>query len=74
MIYAPQFDALPPSARDAIYARLWTVLSGKDRSTEYSNLTGASRTAIVEILRATKPGLPGYFTPAPKQARSTPLR
>jgi hypothetical protein len=74
MIYAPQFDALPPSARDAIYARLWTVLSGKDRSTEYSHLTGANRTAIVEILRATKPGLPGYFTPAPKQARSTPLR
>ena len=63
MIYSPLFDNLPASARDAIYARLWTVLSGKDRSKEYTRLTAADRTAIVEILRATKAGLPSYFTP-----------
>ena len=28
MIDSPLLDALPPSARDAIYVRLWDVLSG----------------------------------------------
>ena len=63
MIYSPLFDSLPASARDAIYARLWTVLSGKDRSKPYTRLSAADRTAIVEILRATRSGLPSYFTP-----------
>ena len=63
MIYSPLFDNLPAAARDAIYARLWTVLSGKDRSTAFTRLTPADRTAIVEILRATKTDLPSYFTP-----------
>ena len=31
LIYSPAFDALPAEARDAIYARLSTVLSGTDR-------------------------------------------
>ena len=52
MIYSPIFDALPASARDAIYRRLWGELSRKDRG---------DRTAIVEILRATRSGLPAYF-------------
>jgi hypothetical protein len=54
MIYSPQFDALPPTARDAIYKRLWSDLSRRH---------GPGRTAIVEILRDTKPGLPAYFRP-----------
>jgi hypothetical protein len=64
MIYSPQFDALPPAARDAIYARLWDVLSRKARSAEYARLSAGDRSAILEILRATRPGLPAYFTPA----------
>ncbi len=64
MIYSPLFDALPASASAAIYGRLWTVLSGKDRSKDYARLTADDRTAILEILRATRPGLPAYFTPA----------
>jgi hypothetical protein len=62
MIYSPLFDALPAPARDAIYARLLTVLSGKDRLKEYARLTAADRTAILEILRATRSGLPASFT------------
>jgi hypothetical protein len=50
MIYSEQFDALPAPAKDAIYGRLWKTLA--DRK---------DRTALVEILRATKPGLPEYF-------------
>jgi hypothetical protein len=57
MIYAPVFDALPDISRAAIYAGLWKVLSGE----EPSRLTLADRTAIVEILQETKPGLPDYF-------------
>jgi hypothetical protein len=61
MIYSPAFDALPPAARDAVYGRLWSVLSGQDRSPRYRSLSLADRRAIVEILRATKTGLPDVF-------------
>ena len=64
MIYSPLFDALPASARDAIYARLFAVLSGKDRAKTYARLTADDRSAILEILRSTRTGLPAYFTPA----------
>src|SRR5260370_40962561 len=31
MIYSPVFDALPARPREAIYRRLWQILSGTDR-------------------------------------------
>ena len=61
MIYSPQFDALPASARDAIYRRLWQVLSGQEREKPYTRLASTDRRAIVEILRDTKSDLPDYF-------------
>jgi hypothetical protein len=61
MIYSPLFDQLPPHARDAIYTRLWQILSGSERGEKYARLSGADRTAILEILRDTKPGLPDYY-------------
>ena len=61
MIYAPAFDALPDAAREAVYARLWQVLSGADRAARYARLPRAERQAIVEILRETKAGLPEIF-------------
>lgn len=67
VIYSPLFDGLPAAAREAIYARLFTVLSGKDRASAYSRLTGEDRTAILDILRSTKTGLPAYFTPAARR-------
>jgi hypothetical protein len=63
MIYAEAFDALPGTVRDAVYARLWTVLSGHDPDPRYAHLTPAVRRAIVDILRDTKPGLPDPFEP-----------
>jgi hypothetical protein len=65
LIYSPEFDALPAAARSAIYQRLWDVLSDADQNPRYDRLTFADRQAVVEILRATKPGLPEYFFPAP---------
>jgi hypothetical protein len=61
MIYSPAFDGLPQATRDAIYARMWDVLSGKDQDRKYGRLTRQLRADIVDILLDTKPGLPQYF-------------
>jgi hypothetical protein len=63
MIYSAAFDGLPAEARNAIYRRMWTVLSGDDHDNKYARLSLADRRAVVEILRDTKPGLPEYFRP-----------
>lgn len=63
MIYSPAFDGLPDAAKEAVYAKLWAVLSGKDKTRKYSKLTPELRSAIVGILLDTKPGLPAYFKP-----------
>jgi hypothetical protein len=61
MIYSRAFDGLPAEARAAIYRRLWNVLSGSAADARYAGLLPADRAAIVEILIATKAGLPDYF-------------
>jgi hypothetical protein len=62
LIYSPAFDALPPLVKDPIYRRLWELLSGRENDVRYRTaLSRADRQAIVEILRDTKKGLPGYF-------------
>jgi hypothetical protein len=61
MIYSDAFNALPAAAKDAIYARMWEILSGRDGNARYRRLTPGDRQAIVEILRDTKQDLPQYF-------------
>jgi hypothetical protein len=62
MIYSAQFDALPQQAKDAVYERLWAVLSGADATPIYQErLPLATRRAIVEILQATQDDLPDAF-------------
>jgi hypothetical protein len=63
LIYSSAFDGLPAEARDAMYRRLWDVLSSNEPRERYAHLSAADRAAIVEILIATKPGLPAYFRP-----------
>ncbi len=63
MIYTPAFDNLPATAKKAVYARLWEVLSGRDTQPRYRGLTLQDRQAIVSILRQTKRDLPDYFAP-----------
>jgi hypothetical protein len=63
LIYSPAFDALPPAAKEPIYRRMWQVLSGSESDPRYrAALPLDARRAIVEILRDTKPDLPGYFS------------
>jgi hypothetical protein len=63
MIYSEAFDAMPPLAKDAVYRRLWRVLSAQEHSKPYAQIPLADRRAIVDILRETKKGLPDYFKP-----------
>jgi hypothetical protein len=62
MIYTEAFDALPPATLAAVYERLWAILSGAVGDAEYAKrLSPVDRRAIIEILRETKRGLPGYW-------------
>jgi hypothetical protein len=61
MIYTEAFDALPARAKDAVYARMWQILSGQESRKDYERITPDDRRAIVEILRDTKKDLPEYF-------------
>lgn len=63
MIYSRAFDELPAAAKDAVYARLWEILSGQEKAQKYSVLARADRAAIVSILLETKQGLPAYYRP-----------
>jgi hypothetical protein len=66
MIYTDAFDALPRAAKDAVYARMWEILSGREKRAPWATkLSAVDRRNIVEILRATKKDLPAYFQPAP---------
>jgi hypothetical protein len=61
LIYSEAFDALPGPAKDHIYQRLCEVLTGQDKSDDFAHLSSEDRTAIHEILRDTKRGLPDYW-------------
>ena len=61
LIYTDAFDALPERAKDAVYRRMWDVLSEEATEDRYALLTLEDRRAVVEILRDTKPDLPAYF-------------
>jgi hypothetical protein len=65
LIYSAAFDALPAPAKDQVLRRVWEVLNGWDASADFAHLTAADRRAVLEILVATKPGLPGYWHEPP---------
>ena len=61
MIYSDAFDGLPAGARDAVYRRMYAVLSGAEQTPRYARLSPSDRRAIIDILHDTKRGLPAYF-------------
>lgn len=61
MIYTQAFDNLPGEVREAIFHRMWQILSGQEADKRYARLSLSDRAAVVDILRETKHGLPVYF-------------
>ena len=61
VVYSRHFDGLPPEAKAQVYRRIWEVLTGQDRTKPFAHLSAADRLAALEILRATKPGLPAFW-------------
>ena len=58
LIYSQAFDAIPAPAKEYIYRRIFEILSGREQGPVFASLSGGDRRAILEILVATKPGLP----------------
>ena len=58
LIYSKSFDALPTGVKTYVYRRLREILSGEDKSRDFAYLSASDRTAILEILRSTKPDFP----------------
>jgi hypothetical protein len=68
LIYSEAFDTLPAPAKEYIFHRLLEILTDRDQSPEFAKLTGKDRRAILEILLATKPGLPEEWRKYNQQA------
>ena len=58
LIYSDAFDALPEPSKAYVYHRLLQVLSGEDKSPDFAHLSAEDRRNVLEILLATKRGLP----------------
>jgi hypothetical protein len=65
MIYSEAFESLPPPAKEAVYRKLFEVLTGSAREESFARLSAASRLAALEILRETQPDLPPYWRSTP---------
>lgn len=61
LIYSRSWDALPDKFRELLYRKLYDILIAKEPVRGYDHLGASERKDILEILRATKPGLPGYW-------------
>jgi len=61
MIYSDAFEALPPLAKNAVYRKLFDVLSGQDKDENFARVPPASRGMALGILRETKSELPSYW-------------
>ena len=55
LIYSDSFNALPDLVKQYVYQRMIEVLSGKDQTADFNNLSATDRKAILEILKETKP-------------------
>lgn len=62
LVYSAAFDGLPAELLDVVYRQLWNTLMDAPDTDDGQRLTHADRTAVREILIATKAGLPDYWT------------
>jgi hypothetical protein len=57
LIYSRYFDALPAVVKEYVFRRFREVLNGQDKSPEFAHLSPEDRSAILQILKETKPGI-----------------
>lgn len=69
LIYTDAFDAIPEPSKGYIYRRLHGILTAKEGTDEFWNLSGKDRQAILEILLETKKGLPDDWKTANERFR-----
>jgi hypothetical protein len=69
LIYSEAFDAIPNPAKQLVFSRMFAVLSGREQGPEFASLSAGDRRAILEILVATKPGLPEEWKQFLQQAQ-----
>ena len=56
LIYSKSFEAMPDDLKEYVHRRIREVLTGEDKSPEFQHISQDDRTAILEILKETKPG------------------
>jgi hypothetical protein len=59
LIYSPMWDSLPPKFLELLYQKLHVILTTETPLPRYRHLSAGERRDILQILLATKPGLPG---------------
>jgi hypothetical protein len=74
VIYSPAFDNLPAPMKEHLYQRLWSILTGLDQSSDFGKIRREDRTAILEILLETNPGLPVYWKSERSEAAASARR
>jgi hypothetical protein len=57
LIYSNYFDALPADVKAYVFRRFRQILTGEDKSPAFAHLSADDRTAILQILKETKPGI-----------------
>lgn len=62
LIYSDAFRELPRQVKALVYRKLWMVLTGREDSKVYANLSASDRKAIYEILSETHQDLPEYWS------------
>jgi hypothetical protein len=70
LIYTDAFDALPEPAKSYVYHRLYEILTGSEERDEFWRFARPDRRAALEILLATKSGLPAEWRQWRSQPRS----
>jgi hypothetical protein len=61
LIYSRSWDALPAKFHEVLYRRLFAILTAVEPVKGYEHLSQSERRDILDILRATKEGLPDYW-------------
>lgn len=57
LIYSNYFDSLPSDVKSYVFRRFREILTGQDKSPAFANLSSDDRSAILQILKETKPGI-----------------